>query len=320
MNPRVSVVVPVYQGAHLIEACLGALDAQTIPPEQYEVIVVDDGSTDDTAGAVAGAAEQARARIHLIVKAANAGPAAARNTGVAAARAPVVAFTDADCAPAPDWLARALERLDAEPDVAGIEGRTDPAGETGTFTHQMRNPSGGLWMTCNMVYRKQALAAAGGFDERFRAAFLEDSDVAFTVQELGGEIAFEPGAIVNHQVLHEGRRKLWRDARKRFYNPLLYRKHPDLYVRHLRPVVPGLPELHLKFLGWIVVGSVTTATGLWGLSVLTVFPIALSWRRMAFAYRARDPLTVLQVGAVPFVQTFWVLAGMVRFRSFSPYI
>lgn len=317
-TPRVSVVVPVFNGAGFIAGCLAALDAQTLPPDDYEVVVIDDGSTDGTPEVVRRFATAARARVRLIARPRNAGPAAARNAGLAEAAAPVIAFTDADCEPAPDWLERGLRRLASEPALAGVEGRTDPKGTVGTLTHQMRNETGNHWMTCNMLYRRDALARAGGFDERFRMAFLEDSDVALTVQENGGTIAWDPDVIVNHLVLFEGRRKFLREARKRFYNPLLYRKHPELYRRYLRPVVPGFPGLHMRYIAsvaWIVA---TAAAGVWPLGLLALPFLALSLRRLFHAYRARDLVSALQVMAHPFVQTFWVLAGAVRFRAFSP--
>jgi len=314
---RVSVIVPAFRAAHLIRACLRSLDEQTLPPEAYEVIVVDDGSDDDTAGVAERFAADARAGVKVVSLPENRGPAAARNAGMAASSAPVLAFTDADCKAAPDWLERGLARLDAEDAPAGVEGRTDPEGEPGTLTHQMRNPTGGLFMTCNMLYRRDALERAGGFDERFRAAFLEDSDVAFAVLEDGGDIVFAEDVIVYHQVLHEGRRKFWNDARKRFYNPLLRAKHPDLYAEHITPVVPGLPGLHLRYMFWTLLPFLLWAIRLPGGSVLATIPWVFFLRRLAHAYRARDAVSVLQVAAVPFVQTFWVLRGAVRFKTFS---
>jgi len=320
--PQVSVIVPVLNGATLIEGCLRALDRQTLPPSKYEVVVVDDGSTDGTAGIARTFAADARASIVVIEQPENKGPAAARNAGLAVAQASIIAFTDADCEPASDWLACALARLEEEPDLAAVEGRTEPKGTVGTLTHQMVNTAGGLWMTCNMIYRRDAIARAGGFDERFRTAFLEDSDLAFTVLEQGDTIAWDESVLVHHLVLPEGRRKFGREARKRFFNPLLYSKHPELYIRHISTVVPGLPPLHVKYmLGVVAVAGFALAgiagARVWGGVVLAMLPTALYARRVAHAYRARDPLSILQALAHPFVQTYWVLRGAARFKAFS---
>lgn len=317
MTPEISVVVPVYNGGDLIVGALRALDAQSIDPARYEVIVVDDGSTDGTPERCDTVATHMRVPTTIVRQAVNGGPAAARNAGIARAQGRLIAFTDADCEVAPDWLERALARFAADDSLAGVEGRTEPKGEPGTLTHQMVNRSGGLYMTCNMVYAREVLDAAGGFDERFRLAFLEDSDVAFSVMDAGGVIAFDPEVVVYHLVLHEGRAKFGREARKRMYNALLYRKHPALYRKHLQPVVPGLPRLHMRYLGWLLVAALFGALDLWGGTVLAMFPWALQARRVAHAYRARDALSVVQALAHPFVQTYWVLRGCIRFRAFS---
>lgn len=313
---RVSVIVPVLNGAPLIEGCLRALDGQTLDARDYEVIVVDDGSTDDTAARARAFADGARCSIKVVSLPENRGPAAARNAGLAEATGAVIAFTDADCEPVPDWLERGLARLDAE-QVAAVEGRTEPKGDPGTLTHQMRNVTGGLWMTCNMLYRRDVLDSVGGFDERFRTAFLEDSDVAFAVQEQGEQIAWAPEVLVHHLVLPEGRAKFLREARKRFYNPLLFSKHPALYRAHIATVVPGLPGLHLKYMGFVVSAIAFAFTPLKGLAVLLGLGGLFWLRRVAHAYRARDAVSVLQAAAHPFVQTWWVVRGMIAFRVFS---
>ena len=316
-EPRVSVVVPVYNGDDLIAGCLASLDAQTLAPGEYEVIVVDDGSGDGTREVAEGFAERARAPMRVIAQARNKGPAAARNAGIAAARAPVIAFTDADCEVDPDWLERGLAALEADPESAGVEGRTVPKGDPGTLTHQMRNETGGLWMTCNMLYRRLALDEVGGFDERFRLAFLEDSDVAFALLDRGERILWDPAVVVRHLVLPIGRSKFGREAKKRFYNPLLYKKHPEMYRRHLQGVVPGLPPLHLKYMGTVTAVGAFAATGWWIPAAVAALPAALYAKRVAHAYRAHDPVSMMQAAAHPFAQTYWVARGAAHFRSFS---
>ncbi|MFA5891168.1 MAG: glycosyltransferase [Actinomycetota bacterium] len=315
--PRVSVVVPVYNGGGLIAGCMASLDAQTLAPEDYEVIVVDDGSRDRTREVAEAFAHSARAPMRVIAQPQKKGPAAARNAGIAAARASVIAFTDADCEADPDWLARGLAALDADLESTGVEGRTLPKGDPGTLTHQMRNETGGLWMTCNMLYRRSALDEVGGFDERFRLAFLEDSDVAFALLDRGARIVWDPDVVVRHLVLPIGRRKFGREARKRFYNPLLYKKHPEMYRRHLRGVVPGLPPLHLKYMGSVGAVCVFAAAGWWIPAAVAALPAGLFAKRVAHAYRAHDPLSMMQAAAHPFVQTYWVARGAAHFRSFS---
>jgi glycosyltransferase involved in cell wall biosynthesis len=113
--PRYSVIVPAYQAEGTIGACVRALNAQTLPRDRYEIIVVDDDSTDRTANV----AREAGADRVLTVP--HGGPAAARNAGVDAARGEIVLFTDADCEPSPEWLERMVAPL-ADPGVTGAKG------------------------------------------------------------------------------------------------------------------------------------------------------------------------------------------------------
>jgi glycosyltransferase involved in cell wall biosynthesis len=113
-RPQVSVVVPAYNAADTLSLCLSALARQDFPAEDYEVVVVDDGSTDATA-------DVARRSGVRVFSQPNAGPAAARNHGAQEARGEFLLFTDADCAPVPGWV-RALTAPFADPQVAGAKG------------------------------------------------------------------------------------------------------------------------------------------------------------------------------------------------------
>src|SRR5690242_19491312 len=113
-RPRASVIIPAYNAVRTLPATLTALRAQTYPADRLEVIVVDDGSTDATAEvAAAGGAR--------VLRQANAGPAAARNRGAAAASGDFVLFTDADCEPIPTWVERMVAPF-ADPAVVGVKG------------------------------------------------------------------------------------------------------------------------------------------------------------------------------------------------------
>lgn len=104
-QPFVSVIIPVFNDETRLLRCLAALEQQEYPAACYEVIVVDNGSARDVAGAVGGFAH-ARAAREL-----RPGSYAARNTGLALARGEVLAFTDSDCVPQHDWLANGVARL-----------------------------------------------------------------------------------------------------------------------------------------------------------------------------------------------------------------
>ncbi len=201
MRPRVTVVVPVLNGERTIGACLEALENQIDAPAR-EVIVVDNGSTDRTREIVA------EYDVRLL-SCETRGAAAARNRGLLFARGAVVAFTDADCRPAPRWLATGVETLEDHPSVAIVAGEitgTEPVNAIQGWMNRrrildprppLRHPFLPFVQTANAFFRRDDLLRVGGFDEALRAG--EDCDLSWRVQEVtGGAVTFRSEAHVEH--------------------------------------------------------------------------------------------------------------------------
>ena len=218
-GPTTAVIVLARDEAERIDRCLDAILGQSRPPGR--VVVVDHGSRDGTAERVRARRD---ARVLLVAADARGGIAAARNTGVTASNAAVLFFTDADCAPHRRWLEEGLAAL-RDPALAGVEGTTyyeapAPATIRDSNTHQF---GAGGYMTCNIAYRRAALAAAGGFDPRFRCGH-EDRELAFRVRRLG-TIGFQPAMVVAHQRKRHTVRGLWRLARRAQDLVLFFKLH-----------------------------------------------------------------------------------------------
>lgn len=203
--PRVSVVVCSMNGSRTIDDCFSGLERIDYP--DFEVIVVDDGSTDDTgkkAGAFA-AASDLRVTVH---RTANRGLSAARNLGLASATGEIVAYLDDDARPDPDWLTH-LAAAFTSTAHAGIGGPNVTPHEDGRVAACVANAPGGpihVMVTdleaehipgCNMAFRREALLGIGGFDPRFRAAG-DDVDVCWRLQDAGHTLGFAPAAMVWH--------------------------------------------------------------------------------------------------------------------------
>ena len=203
--PRVSVVVPTRNRPDRLAVCLAALERQTQP--DLEIVVVDDASRDaDAVAAVVAAAPRAR-----LVRGAGRGPAAARNVGVRAARAPVVCFTDDDCEPVPNWAVALADRLadiaDAADAVAGPtrNGRTRSvvaAAAQAVATHLAEatiDAAGHMRFapTSNLACRAEVCAAVP-FDETYPLAAGEDRDWCARLVASGRTLAFVPDAVVRH--------------------------------------------------------------------------------------------------------------------------
>jgi cellulose synthase/poly-beta-1,6-N-acetylglucosamine synthase-like glycosyltransferase len=228
-GPRVSVVIPSFNGADTLPELLGALERQTYPRADFEVIVADDVSTDDTAAvAVAHGAKVVTTRV-------NGGAAAARNAGFAQARGEVIAFVDDDCAPATDWLAELVAPFD-DPAVDGAGGRILPFEGDGLVLSYLtaRNPWAalganllrsssplyrlGLYLAAtllpgqepeppeelfavagaNMAFRASVLRELGGFSTDLRVSEETDFCQRAHARPGGARIAYRPNAVTRH--------------------------------------------------------------------------------------------------------------------------
>jgi glycosyltransferase involved in cell wall biosynthesis len=227
-TPAITVVVATHNRASLLPRLLDGLAAQA--GVDFEAVIVDDASTDDTWEVLGRLAESAPFPLRPIRLEVNSGAATARNTGWRAASAPLVAFTDDDCVPAPGWLAALVADL-RDHDL--VQGRTlpnpDQSDRDGPFSRSI-DVTGeyGYYETCNMGYRLGALEAAGGFDETFRYPYGEDCDLAWRVKDAGGRSTFDHDALVFHEVWPSDYRSHLRDKVRREGLVLALKKHPRL--------------------------------------------------------------------------------------------
>ncbi len=157
--PKVTVVVPVKNRAALLEQLLDALAVQTYT--DFETIVVDDGSTD-------GSGDAARKRTNVgrkvcVLQGAGEGAVKARNLASKQANGEILAFTDSDCIPHPDWLLNGVAAMEEGYDV--VNGFTRPTRGVRPLERSMESGTEGLFPTCNMFYRREAFTRVGGFDE-----------------------------------------------------------------------------------------------------------------------------------------------------------
>ncbi|MFY0526669.1 glycosyltransferase [Archangium gephyra] len=203
MPPLVSVVVPTHNRRALLERCMTALARQHM--NAFEAVLVDDGSTDDTPRAAMRLREELPFDLKYVRQSQSQGPACARNQGWRAARGKLIAFTDDDCEPDPDWLPLLVQSLtDAAANIAGIGGRVEPATD-GLISRYMTYhrileppPSCSYLVTANCIYRRSALEEVGGFDERVRTAGGEDPGLSFALSERGYRFGFTDQAVVRH--------------------------------------------------------------------------------------------------------------------------
>ena len=196
-TPLFSVVIPTRDRNETLALCLDRLapGAQTLPHDQYEVIVADDSALTTARDLVSDRFPWAR-----WIAGPRRGPAANRNAGASIARGEWLAFTDDDCLPSPQWLEGFSVARGPKPDaLEALEGRTTcRAGITSPRQTAPVNLEGGVLWSCNFAIRRAGFEAIGGFDERYPYAHMEDADLQARLRKAGYMIHFVPTAEIDH--------------------------------------------------------------------------------------------------------------------------
>lgn len=208
--PPISVVVCTHNGSRTLRDCMDGLMELDYP--NFEVIVVNDGSTDNTAEIVSE-------YNFKLISTENRGLGSARNTGMYAARGEIVAYTDDDARPDPHWL-QYLAQTFLKGTLAGVGGpNIAPAGDGWIADCVANSPGGPVHVLvsdqvaehipgCNMAFRRDALLAIGGCDPIYRVAG-DDVDLCWRIQQNGGVLGFSPAAMVWHHRRNSAR-MYWR--------------------------------------------------------------------------------------------------------------
>jgi HAD superfamily hydrolase (TIGR01662 family) len=333
--PRYDVVVPT-SGRPSLDVLLAALAAADGPlPER--VVLVDDRAG---AGPHAGTAMHAAAPAPLaprvpapltgrtfVVRSGSRGPAAARNLGWRATTAPWVAFLDDDVIPPPGWRAElAADLAGLGPRVAGTQGRIRVPMARGTApTDWQRNVSGlehARWATADLAFRRAALEAVGGFDERFPRAYREDSDLGLRLAARGLEIVTGRRRVL-HPVSPADR---WVSVRKQAGNAddaLMRVLHgpgwreradapPGRFRRHAATTAAGALAVGTALAGRRRMAALSGAAWLAGTTELT-------WARAAPGPHTRDELTTMALtsAVLPAAATVYRVRGLARARRLA---
>lgn len=293
--PSVSIIVPVYNRAEDIGECLDSLCCLNYPPAQYEIIVVDDASEDDTAAVVQ------QYEVKLIVQERNRGQSAARNAGVAATAGEIVAFIDSDCVADANWL-RELTPYFQDPRIALVGGyvasqfnstRLDRY-ETvksplnmGSNTVTCKQADSDFYVpTCNMLVRKSACLEVGGLDESWHVG--EDVDLCWKLKKRNHRLAYVPQGRVNHKHRHRFAEVFKRRFDYGTSEPALYDRHREVSKRF-----PWQP-VELLFSLACCLGLLTKSV-LFVLAALLLVVMKAHRNRMEIAKKSAVALTYFEV-------------------------
>jgi GT2 family glycosyltransferase len=321
MEKKVSVVVPTYKRPDLLMNCIIALSKQDMDRNDFEIIIVSDGPDAATRNVLHGLDHVMLPFVQYITLNTNQGPACARNAGWKKANGTLVAFTDDDCRPEPGWLSalwKIFERH-GKKEMAFSGTVKVPISETPTdFELNTSHLETAEFITANCACTKNALELTGGFDERFKVAWREDSDLEFKLLENHIPIVKVNDAVVVHPV----RKAKWgvsiKEQRKTMFNALLYKKYPSLF----RQKIQKSPAWNYYL---IIAGCVTALSGVMlknnmliasGTLLYGSLTLAFIIKRLMQTSKSADHVMEMIATSIviPFASVYWTLYGAFKYR------
>ncbi len=331
----VSVILPTCNRARLVLRSLEALLDQDFPRNRFEIIVVNDGSTDDTHEVLSEFLLRIQdPRIQYVVQN-RGGPSSARNAGVRLARGEIMAFTEDDVFVEKDWIKNAIPYF-VDECIGGVEGVTFAPGGTELLRLPSLYPG---FIPCNIFYRNIVMQKVGPFDTSFydperKIYFREDADMGFRVIQAGWRVVRVENVRVYHPKLFLDSSGLSSFAKRYYFDALLYKKHRSLYrkmieVKKVGPIVVKRPFHYLSLINVIsllfVVVFMLRANVILAASI-SCYLISLAGIIYKFLFPDFFIVTnegllkpLVQLVRLPFVYFFWFTKGCLHFRS-MPYL
>jgi lipopolysaccharide/colanic/teichoic acid biosynthesis glycosyltransferase/GT2 family glycosyltransferase len=281
----ISIVIPAYNAAQTIGDCLDALLNQSIDRSLYEVIVVDDGSTD-------GTERIAKDRGAEVISQQRSWTAAARNAGVENAGGEIVCFTDADCVPNSDWIEKITSPFQ-DPEIIGCKGTyaTRQKSLVARFVqleyedkYDLLNKQENIDFidTYSAAYRREVLQANNGFDQRFR--YVEDQELSFRLAARGYKMVFQPRATVYH--LHSG--TLVQYMRKKskigFWKAQVVRRFPERGIKDSH--TPQTMKLQMGLAALLYLSALALVITQWAIYPLVVLALTFLLTTVPFVRKS----------------------------------
>ncbi len=232
-----SIVIPVFNAQNTIKLCLDSVVCQNYPEDKYEIICVDDGSTDSSLEIINSF--QSRVNIKSATQQ-NSGPAMARNRGAHLAKGSIVVFTDSDCELSTDWLNEMLKPFEDE-HVGGVQGRyktkqkelsalLDQIDIEGRYRKMMKNKDIDSIGTYSAAYRLKLFLDLGGFNTKYKVACGEDIEFSYLVSKNGYKMVFANNAVCYHTHPETLKKYLKTKFSRGYWRTLLYKNNKDKIV------------------------------------------------------------------------------------------
>ncbi|HEV8676841.1 MAG TPA: glycosyltransferase family 2 protein [Methylomirabilota bacterium] len=291
---KVSVVVPAYNGSGTVRECVGSVLASDYPTDSIEVVVVDDGSRDDTY-AVLRELEAAHKQVRVVKHERNLGAARARDTGIKQATGDVVCVLSQDTFADASWLRRVADRFGRDPRLGIVQGIVKRTGEIEFPFHHVTERPAFSWSfpTVAIAYRAEALDRAGRYFDPVFSEYGDDTDIAWRIIEAGYGWEFLDVITAYHGV-YRVKNGFVRDIRRSFPAPAIYalliRRHPGIRQFLYQGFLWSSPARVFNTLLFPASVAVAVATSwTYGIGLVAV-AIALGVYRLADREHVRIPM------------------------------
>jgi len=317
----ISVIIPAYNAENMIPVCLRALLRQTIDSSEYEIIVVDDGSTDNTAEVVRSF------KGVTLIQQKNKGPAAARNHGVKYAKGDIVLFTDSDCVPEKNWIEEMTQPFQNNPEIVGVKGaykskqkelaaRFVQVEYEDKYDVLLRDKYIDFIDTYSAAFKRDVFLEFGGYDTSFPLACAEDVELTFRMFSKGYKMVFNPKAIVYHAHPRSFSDYFKKKYKFAYWRMLAVKKNPDKILKDSH--TPQVMKLQVLFLP--LLASSLLLTMFWSNGIYFAIAIAMAFfvSTIPFAVKAtKKDITISLLSPVILTlrstaQFFGVLNGTIR--------
>jgi cellulose synthase/poly-beta-1,6-N-acetylglucosamine synthase-like glycosyltransferase len=299
MKPQVSVIIPAYNTEKTISKTLQAVLSQDFPKNQFEVLVVDDGSTDNTKKIVS------KFKRVKLISIRHSGPAKARNTGAKLAKGEIIVFTDSDCIPKKNWL-KSLVLPFKDKDIVCVAGSYATLNKNKLiarfigFEIEYRHQKMKKFKTIDFVgsyncaYKKFIFKKFHGFDESFIVASGEDTELSYRIKDAGYKVIFKPKAMVFHPHPDNLLTYIKQKYNRAFWKVLLYKKHPKKMFGDRYTPRTLFPQILLSGLGILsLILSVFSAIFVYLFGLLIILSLLLDVEFYTFLWKKDKSLFFL---------------------------
>lgn len=317
MHPRLSIIIPVYNAEKTIELCLNSLINQNYDKESYEIICVNDGSTDGTLDILNGYRERSNIRIFSQE---NSGPAKARNVGAREAVGEVILFTDSDCELDKEWISEMVRPFE-DSSVNGVQGayKTRQNGIIPIYeqiniensykyfkTHSRLDTIG----TYSAAYPRKLFIELGGFNENYKIACGEDFEFSYKLARKGYKSVFNEKAVCYHHHPDKLLRYMIVKYQRGFWRTLMYKNNKDKIAKDTyTPLWDKLQLLSVVlFLVSLLMGLLNTNFYYVSLAILAIY-FVISTRFIVFTLKKNLKVAILSP-FITFLRYIFFTIGM----------